>query len=269
MPLIPGFNAPRMARRRLLALIVLAAFALAPTRSMAAAPVTIFAATTLKDALDAVAAAAEASLHVAVRTVYAPTPSLVKQLENGAPGDIFFSADPDWMTVAVAQKIVDPATRINLLSSRLVLIAPAVHARPVHIAPGFPLAAMLGDGRLAMCNPMMMPAGRYGRAALQKLGVWNSVKDRVANAANVRAAVAYVARDEAPLGIVFDTDAKLDPGVRIIAIFPADTHPPIVYPVAAVAQRHNRATARVLRFLASAAARPIFEKFGYRVLPPR
>jgi len=230
-------------------------------------PVMIFAAATLKPALDPAAQAATEALHVGVTVVYGPSPALVKQLETGAPADIFFSADADWMDAAVARKLVDPATRVDLLSSTLVLIAPAADATPVTIAPGFPLATMLGDGRLAMCDPMMMPAGRYGRAALQKLGVWPSVQHRVANAEDVLAAVTYVSRREAALGIVFDTDAKLDPGVAVVGTFPPDTHPPIVYPVAAVARSTNPETPRVLAFLRSAAARRIFAAHGYTVLP--
>jgi len=230
-------------------------------------PVTIFAAATLKPALDRAAHAASEALHVPITTVYGPTPALVKQLENSAPADIFFSADAEWMDNAVAHKLVDPATRVDLLSSTLVLIAPAADATPVTIAPEFPLATMLGGGRLAMCDPMMMPAGRYGRAALQKLGVWPSVQDRVANAADVLTALTYVSRREAALGIVFDTDATLDPGVAVVGTFPPDTHPPIVYPVAAVARSTNPETPRVLAFLRSDAARSIFAAHGYTVLP--
>jgi molybdate transport system substrate-binding protein len=230
-------------------------------------PVMIFAAATLKPALDPAAHAAGKAVHVPITTVYGPTPALVKQLENGAPADIFFSADADWMDDAVARKLVDPATRVDLLSSTLVLIAPADEATPVTIVPGFPLATMLGGGRLAMCDPMMMPAGRYGRAALQKLGVWPSVQDHVANAADVLTAVTYVSRHEAALGIVFDTDARLAPGVTVVGTFPPDTHPPIVYPIAAVARSSNPATPLVLAFLRSAAARAIFAAHGFTVLP--
>jgi len=229
-------------------------------------PVMIFAAATLKPALDPIAQAASEALHVRVTVVYGPSPALVKQLESGAPADIFFSADADWMNAVVARKLVDPATRVDLLSSRLVLIAPAADATPVSITPGFPLATMLGGGHLAMCDPMMMPAGRYGRAALQKLGVWPSVQHRIANAEDVLTAVTYVSRREAALGIVFDTDAKLDPAVAVVGTFPADTHPPIVYPVAAVARSTNPETPRVLAFLRSAAARTIFVAHGYTVL---
>jgi molybdate transport system substrate-binding protein len=253
-------------RRIVLATVAGLVLPLRAARSATVQPVRIFAAATLQDALAAAMASARAALHVPVTAVYGPSSALVKQFENGAPGDLFFAADTDWMDEAVARKVVDPATRVDLLSSTLVLVAPASQATATTIAPGFPLAQMLGDGRLAMCDPMMMPAGRYGRAALQKLGVWDSVKARVANAADVRAALAYVARREAPLGIVFDTDARLDPGVKIVGTFPADSHPPIVYPIAAVAQSRNPDTARVLRFLVSPEAKPIFERYGYEVL---
>jgi molybdate transport system substrate-binding protein len=258
----------RIDRRGLLACLAAGGAALMlPLRSRAAKPVTIFAAMTLKDVVDASLAAAQNAIGVPAKAVYGPAPALVKQLENGAPGDIFFSADSDWMDEAVKAKIVDPKTRVDLLSSKLVLIAPAKQAKPVTIAPGFPLATMLGDGRLAVCDPMMMPAGRYGRAALQKLGVWDSVKDKIANAEDIRAALAYVSRGEAPLGVVFDTDARLDKGVAIIGTFPAETHPPIVYPIADVARSQNPDTARLTAFLTSAAAKPIFERYGYTFLP--
>jgi molybdate transport system substrate-binding protein len=229
-------------------------------------PVMVFAAATLKNALDAVMQAARADLHVAITPVYGPSPTLVKQLDGGAAGDIFFSADAVWMDDAIRRGLVDASSRVDLLSSRLVLVAPAGRSEPVTIAVGFPLAEMLGGGRLAMCDPMMMPAGRYGRASLQALGVWDGVKGHVANAEDVLAALAYVSRGEAALGIVFDTDARLDPGVRVVGTFPPATHPPIVYPVARVARSTNPDTGRVLGYLRSAAARSMFEGFGYVVL---
>jgi len=226
----------------------------------------ILAAATLKNALDLVVRAAEAKLHVPIVTVYGPSPILVKQLENGAPGDIFFSADSDWMDNAIAHKLVDPASRVDLLSSRLVLVAPAGQAQQVAITPGFPLKRLLGTGRLAMCDPMMMPAGRYGRAALQQLDVWNNVKGHVAVAEDVLGALVLVLRREAALGIVFDTDARLDRGVSIIGTFPSDSHPPIVYPVAEVASGRNPNTRPVLEFIVSAESRAIFQGEGYTVL---
>ena len=234
--------------------------------AIADSPVMIYAAATLKNALDEVIDAAERSLHVRVTAVYGPSPALVQQLQNGAPGDIFFSADADWMQEAIDDGVVQPPTRADLLSSNLVLIAPASEVTSVTIAPGFPLASLLGTGRLAMCDPMMMPAGRYGRSALQRLGVWESVKNRVANAADVLTALTYVSRHEAALGIVFDTDARLDPGVRVIGMFPSDSHPPIVYPLALVAGSKNPDASRVFSFLTSDTARSIFASRGYTVL---
>jgi molybdate transport system substrate-binding protein len=228
----------------------------------------ILAAATLKPALDTVVKAAETALHVQIVTVYGPSPTLVKQLENGSPGDIFFSADQDWMNDAIAHNVVDPSTRVDLLSSKLVLVAPAAQAQQVTVAPGFPLARLLGSGRLAMCDPMMMPAGRYGRAALEKLGVWNDIKDRVAIAEDVLAALVLVSRQEAALGIVFDTDARLDPNVAVIGTFPPESYPPIVYPVAAVAGAGNPDTGLVLEFLKSPTARLLFEAQGYVVTGP-
>ena len=250
--------------RRLLLLGGIAAVGPCPSR--AAQPVMILAAATLKNALDLVVRAAEAKLHVPIVTVYGPSPTLVKQLQNGAPGDIFFSADSDWMDNAIAHKLVDPASRVDLLSSRLVLVAPAGQAQQVAITPGFPLKRLLGTGRLAMCDPMMMPAGRYGRAALQQLDVWNNVKGHVAVAEDVLGALVLVLRREAALGIVFDTDARLDRGVSIIGTFPSDSHPPIVYPVAEVASGRNPNTRPVLEFIVSAESRAIFQGEGYTVL---
>lgn len=257
--------------RRLIALAAVAAAVVTTpaVRTLAAEPVMVFAAVTLKDALDAVDTAAQATAHIRITVVYGPTPSLVKQLRNGAPADIFFSADAEWMAVAVARKLVDPATRVDLLSSRLVLIAPAPVGEAKPITPDLPLTKMLGDGRLAMCDPMMMPAGRDGRAALQKLGLWASVKDHVATAVDVRVALNYVGRRETPLGIVFDTDARLDKDVGIVGVFPPSSYPPIAYPLAAVAKSRNPDTKRALDFLTSAAARRIYARYGYTLLPER
>jgi molybdate transport system substrate-binding protein len=156
--------------------------------------------------------------------------------------------------------------RVDLLSSTLVLIAPASQVGTVEVAPGFPLAALLGNGRLAMCDPMMMPAGRYGRSALQRFGVWDSVKDHVANAADVLTALAYVSRHEAAFGIVFNTDARLDRDVRVVGIFPSESHTPIVYPLAPVARSRNPDATRVFEFVTPDAARSIFKSYGYAVL---
>lgn len=241
--------------------------ALLHIRAAAAEELLVFAAATLRNALDAAVTAYHADGGMVVRVSYAPSPALVKQLEAGAPADLLLSADSDWMDVAAAKGLIRGETRVDLLSSRLVLIAAADSALKTEIKPGFPLAALLGGGRLAMCDPMMMPAGRYGRAALQSLGVWPAVEAQVANAESVRAALAYVSRGEAPLGIVFDTDAATDAGVKVIGIFPDDSHPPIVYPAAITASSRNPGAPRLLAFLRSSEAKAIFLRLGYRVAP--
>ncbi|MDR3514802.1 MAG: molybdate ABC transporter substrate-binding protein [Azospirillaceae bacterium] len=255
-------------RPTILATLAILALPLATPRPAVAEPVVILAAATLKDALDAVTAAAASAMPVQTTAIYGSSPGLVKQLENGAPGDLFFSADTDWMNEAVKRQLVDPATRVDVLSSSLVLVGPAPQPAATPITASFPLSMMLGDGRLAMCDPMMMPAGRYGRIALQHLGLWEGVKDHVANAENIRVALTEVAHHETPLGVVFDTDARLDNRVAIVGTFPADSHPPILFPLAAVSHGHNPDTARLLAFLVSPAARSIFESYGYAVVAP-
>jgi molybdate transport system substrate-binding protein len=194
---------------------------------------------------------------------------LAKQIENGAPADIFISADRDWMDYLEKRRLIRASTRENLLGNRLVLIAPADTSTTVEIAPRMDLAGLLSGGRLAMADPDSVPAGKYGKAALEKIGVWNSVKTAVAPAENVRAALGFVSRREAPLGIVYATDAAADPRVKVVAVFPEDTHPPIVYPAALTADSKNAGAARLLEFLGSPAARPIFEKLGFTVVGRR
>jgi len=163
--------------------------------------------------------------------------------------------------------LIKPETRSDLLGNRLVLVAPAGSDLHFDIAPHFPLASLLGNGRLAMADPDSVPAGKYGKAALEKLGVWDAVEGKVVRAENVRAALFFVSRQEAPLGIVYATDAAADKGVRVVGVFPADTHPPIVYPVALTAISQSPAAVKFLAFLKSAEARPIFEKQGFTVIP--
>ena len=228
-------------------------------------PVVVFAAASLKNALDdATAAWRQQTGKVAVAT-YAGSNVLARQIEQGAPADLFISADRDWMVYLSARGLTRKSSERELLGNRLVLVAPQSAPTKLHIAPGFGLVAAIGDGRLAMCNPSV-PAGRYGMAALQSLDVWNAVRPHVAQTENVRAALTLVARSEAPLGIVYATDAAAEPGVRVVDTFPDDTHPPIVYPVALLRDSNNPAAASLLDFLESAQARPFFEKQGFVVL---
>ena len=225
----------------------------------------IFAAASLKDALDEVNVAYQHENSQETATSYAASSTLAKQIEAAAPADVFISADLDWMDYLAKRNLIKPETRANLLGNRLVLIAPVNSPLNLAIGPNFSLAQALGNGRLAIADPNGVPAGRYGKAALQSLGVWSTIADRVAPAENVRAALALVARGETPLGIVYQTDAASDKDVKIVGIFPQDTHPPIIYPIAVVVSSTNPAALGYLAYLKSRAARPTFEKHGFTV----
>ena len=242
------------------AMIVLAAAHVAHAQD-----VVVFAAASLTNALDEAAEvfAQEGGAHLKIS--YAASSALAKQIEAGAPADVFISADLDWMDYLEERHLIQPATRRNLLGNQLVLIAPADADINVEIKPGLDLAALLRGGHLAMADTDYVPAGKYGKAALEKLGVWNAVRGAVAPAENVRAALLLVSRREAPLGIVYATDARADPRVRIVGVFPDDSYPPIVYPAALTANGKNASAARLLDFLGSPAAKPIFEKQGFTV----
>jgi molybdate transport system substrate-binding protein len=227
--------------------------------------VLVFAAASLKNALDNAIASYEKD-HASIRASYAASSALAKQIENGAPADIYISADLDWMNDVEKRHMIQPKTRRNLLGNGLVLIAPVDSKIKVDIKPGFPLSSILGDRHLAMADPAGVPAGKYGKAALEKLGVWSSVEAKVARAQNVRAALLYVSRQETPLGIVYQTDAAADEGVKIVSVFPPDTYPPIIYPIALTASSKNPEAAKFLAFLESDAAKPFFEKQGFAVL---
>ena len=228
----------------------------------AADTVTVFAAASLKDALDEGARAYRASSGDRIVVSYAASSALARQIEAGAPAELFVSADLDWMDYLEQRRLIKSDTRRNLLKNRLVLVAPADSKASAEIAPGFPLAKLLGSGRLAMANPDIVPAGKYGRASLENLGVWKDVRAKVASAENVRAALVLVSRGEAPLGIVYRTDAAADPGVRVIGLFPENTHPPIIYPIA-MTVRAKAPAATFLRWLSHSEARAIFEKHGF------
>jgi len=228
--------------------------------------ITVFAAASMKNALDDVDAAFTKQTGVKVVASYDASSALMNQIVEGAPADIFISADLRWMDYGSQQKAIRDDTRINLLGNELVLIA-AKDAKIDHvtIAPGFDLAKLAGDGRITTGDVQAVPVGIYAKAALEKLGVWAAVEPKMAMAANVRAALILVARGEAPLGIVYSTDAKVEPGVKIVGVFPEDSHPPIVYPVAATAGAKPAATP-YLAFLHSAAAKAIFEGYGFTYL---
>jgi molybdate transport system substrate-binding protein len=243
----------------------LALLVLLPATAVPQQSVRVFAAASMKNALDAASAAWTEKSGVATSISYAGSSALARQIEAGAPADLFISADLDWMDYLAAQGLIDAASRTDLVGNRIVLVG-ARGAPTVDIRPGFDLAALVGDGKLAMAAPDSVPAGRYGKAALETLGVWSSVSAKVAGAENVRAALQYVARGEAPYGIVYRTDAAADPNVAIVGIFPEASHPPIVYPVALLRDAGNPAAANYLAFLKSAEARRFFEAEGFEVL---
>ena len=244
-------------------LAVLLSPASAPAQS---ASLTVFAAASMKNALDEANAAFTKASGTKVVASYAATSALMKQIEQGAPADVFVSADLQWMDYGIEKKLVQQTTRVDLLGNSLVLIAPANSATGnVTIARDLDLAKLLGDGRLVTGDVRAVPVGRYAKAALESLGLWQAAEQKIAMTENVRVALALVARAEAPLGIVYSTDARVEPQVKVVGTFPAGSHPPIVYPVAATAGAKPQAEP-YLAFLRSAAAKAIFERHGFTFL---
>jgi molybdate transport system substrate-binding protein len=231
--------------------------------SGAAETLTVFGASSLTNVLEEIGKAFTAQTGVPVRFSFAASSQLAKQVESGAPADVFICADQDWMDYLASRKLIQPATRRNIVRNSLVLVAPAGSTVSLKIAPGFALAAALGDrGRIATGDPDSVPVGRYARAALTSLGVWRSVESRIIPADNVRTALNFVARGEAALGIVYATDARAESRVRVVDRFPAATHEPITYPAAATSG--TRDAAAFVAFLVSEPAHVIFDKAGFR-----
>ncbi|MCX8996346.1 molybdate ABC transporter substrate-binding protein [Rhizobiaceae bacterium BDR2-2] len=245
-------------------LMLLALFATVPAQ--AAEKVTVFAAASLKDVLTAISDDWKAETGNDVVLSFAGSSALAKQIGEGAPADVFISADLDWMDNVEQQDLLKEGTRFSLLANRIVLVAPADSTAALTIAPGFDLAGTLGDEKLAMANTDSVPAGKYGKAALEKLGVWDAVAPKVAQAENVRAALLLVARGEAPLGIVYETDAKVDPQVKIVDRFPEDTHAPIIYPAAVLKDASSPVATAFLDALKTDKAKEAFEAAGFTVL---
>jgi len=242
--------------------------ALAAPAARAAEPeLLVFAAASLTNALEKIGPIYTQETGQKVKFSFAASSALARQLEAGADADVFVSADLEWMDYVQTRGLIDLATRRELLGNRLVLIAPASSQAELKIEKGFPLAKALGPrGRLATGDPDYVPVGKYARQALTTLGVWSDVADRLVRADNVRTALAFVARGEAPLGIVYTTDAKIEPGVRVVGTFPADTHLPITYPVAVVRGARDGAP-RFAEFLGGDAARTQFRELGFITLP--
>jgi len=231
------------------------------------AALTVFAAASLKESLDEQARKFEGETGISIVVSYGASNALAKQIEAGAPADVFISADLEWMDYLEGRKLLAPGSRANLLSNRLVLIAPASSKSTLKIGPDFGPAAALGTDKLAMANPDAVPAGKYGKQALETLGVWASVERQVARTENVRIALALVSRGEAPLGIVYETDALAERSVRIVDIFPASSHAAIVYPEAIVAASRSSSAKRFVDYLRSRSARVIWERYGFAPAP--
>lgn len=232
-------------------------------------PLTIFAAASLKGSLDQVARAFEAETGEKIVVSYAASSALAKQIEAGAPADIFLSADLKWMDYLIAKGAVADGSNVKLLSNRLVLVGPKGAAGALKIEQGFDLLGALGkDGLLAMGDPKSVPAGTYAQEALENLGAWDSVKQRITASENVRVAAALVARGEAPLGIVYETDALISKDLVTIDVFPDSTHAPIVYPVAPIKASTHPATANLMLYLQSQKALQIFRDAGFSSYPP-
>lgn len=242
----------------LLALLSGGAGVAAPQR-----PPVVLAAASLQESLSAAADAWSRSGHPRPVISFAASSALARQVEAGAPADLFVSADEEWMDYLAKAGLIAPGSRADFLTNRLVLVAPATSRLRLAIGPRMAFAAALGSGRLALADPDSVPAGRYAREALTRLGAWPQVAGKLARAENVRAALALVARGETPLGVVYATDALAEPRVRVVGLFPAGSHRPITYPLARLARSTNPEGEAFRRFLLSPAAKAVFRRYGF------
>lgn len=246
----------------LLACLAMLLAAVVPASAQTRGPL-VLAAASLQESLNAAADGWARKGHPRPVISFAASSALARQIESGAPADLFISADEEWMDHVAGKRLVRPGTRVSFLFNNLVLVAPASSRVRLTIGPRFPLARALGNGRLAMADPDTVPAGKYGKEALTRLGVWPSVAGRIARAENVRAALALVDRGEAPLGVVYTTDALADRGVRVVGTFPARSHAPISYPVATLTASTHPDAEGFRRYLISAEGRAVFRRFGF------
>lgn len=252
---------------RVLALLMLAT----PVSLLCSAParageVTVYAAASLSNAIQDVARAWQRGAGHTLKTSFAASSALARQIESGAPAGVFLSADEQWMDYLEQRKLLAPGTRTDLLGNRLVLVTPADSTARIALAPGFDLARLLGSGRLAVGDPAHVPAGKYAQAALTHLGAWPVAEKRLVRADSVRVALAYVERGEVPAGVVYATDAAVAPKVRVAGVFPASSHPPITYPMALIAGQDNEAARSFHAFLKGEEAAAIFRRYGFSVL---
>ena len=236
------------------------------TSSVHAEEVLVFAAASTTNALDEIGALFTAKGLGTVKASYASSSTMAKQIEQGAPADVFLSADQQWADYLTSRNLLESGSRTDLLSNELVLVAPIDAKVPViKIEKGFDLAALLGDGRLSTGDPDHVPVGLYAKQALENLGQWQPVQAKLARADSVRTALSFVERGEAPYGIVYATDAAISKKVKVVAAFPGNLHDPVVYPVGLVAGRNNAAAKAYVEFLKSPAAKEIFVKYGFKV----
>ncbi len=254
-----------MTRRHLLCLCALIAITRAIAPVSAQTPLTVFAASSLKESMDEVATAYEHATGIPVQVAYAASSTLARQVEQGAPADVFVSADQAWMDELQQHRLIDPTQRRNLLGNTLVLVSPLGSAVKIDLRkPGAIATALGAQGRLAVGQTESVPAGKYARAALRALGQWDSVHARLAETDNVRSALMLVAHGEAPLGIVYGSDAQAEPTVRVVATFPAESHAPIVYPVAPLrASTQQPAASAFVRWMSTPPAQAIFRRHGF------
>ena len=256
----PKINSRRMTN---VALMILALI-LVSAQSARAESLLFFAAASTGRAIERIVELYHGQSSDTVRVSLAASSTLAVQITNGAPADLFLSANARWMDYLAEKNAIVLETRVDLLANWLALITAVDNPLILKIAPGFPIARVLGDGRLALADPDHVPAGIYAKAAIEKLGVWESVAQRLTRSANVRAAVFLVGRRETPLGVAYTTDVATDGNLRIVDVFPADTHPPIVYPLALVAQNKASSAQKFANFLASPTARRVFQRYGFQ-----
>lgn len=255
-----------MTNRRMFTGAIAALAFFASTALAQAEAVSVFAAASLKNALDEVSAAWKTETGKDTTNTYAATSALAKQIEGGAPADVFISADVDWLKYLSEKSLTVKETEVQLLGNTLVLVAPADSQATVTIAPGFDIAGLVGDGKLVVCDVKAVPAGKYAKAALETLGVWDKVEAKIAQAENVRAALKLVATGEAPAGIVYQTDANAEPKVKVLGTFPEESHPKIIYPAAVLSASTNADAAAFVTYLKSPQAAAIFRKAGFTIL---
>ncbi|CAO3422488.1 Molybdenum ABC transporter, substrate-binding protein ModA [Azospirillum endophyticum] len=253
-------------RRAAMATVLGLGLTLAAPAAMAQ-DVLVLAAASTKNAVEKLASQFKAKSGAAVTSSFAASSALAKQIENGAPADIFISADLDWMDYLQQRNLIKTDSRVNLLGNELVVVVPKGSPLKPDLSKGGKLADQLGDGRLATGDPSNVPVGKYAKAALEKLDQWAAVEPKLARADSVRAALVLVSRGEVPLGIVYRTDAAVDPGVEVAAAFPPDSYPPITYPAALAVSSKNPAAAAFLDYMKSPDGMAVWKEFGFVPAP--